>query len=384
MRLAKAWCWIILLAGCGGRVQIGHDLPDAGKPPANSDAALGTGGTSGQGGSGAVAGSAGIAGSGGTAGSSATGGAGGAGATAGAGGIAGAGVGGAGGTSGDGGTSGTGGAGGASGTGGAGGASGIGGTGPGGSAGSAGAAGTGGSGPSADAGRLPPWPGPTPCPPYAPSPLIGQWVGRIENYQFPSGSNLVHLLIEGADDTSFCGSVTFGVGPLPPPATNPDVGYPPGADIQLLRSTGAWNAPYEGFNYRLSAAVVSGNDIRSTIYTREAWKSWCVLQAPHLMENGFFRCMPKGIGEISREAGADGAAECALVDSSNRTVIDCNKLLLCGGIPGSDSACQCNAAGCMPHVLPTGDVTARFDGAVLRGNVRVTSGIAHPVEFVRN
>ena len=228
-------------------------------------------------------------------------------------------------------TSGTGGASGA------GGASGIGGTGPGGSAGSAGAAGTGGSGPARGRRWHSTVADPTPCPPYAPSPLIGQWVGRIENYQFPSGSNLVHLFIEGADDKSFCGSVTFGVGPLPPPATNPDVGYPPGVDIQLLHSTPAWHGPYEGFNYRLSQATVSGNDIRYTIYTREAWKSWCVLQASY-PENRYFRCMPNGIGEMSREAGADGGAECALVDSSNRTVIDCDKLILCGGTSASPSA----------------------------------------------
>jgi len=376
MRLAKAWCWIILLVGCGGRVQIGHDLPDASKPPTDSDAATGTGGASGQGGSGAVAGSAGIAGSGGTAGSSAAGGAGGAGATGGAGGIAGAGVGGAGGTSGDGGAIGSGGAG------------------PGGSAGSAGAAGAGGSGPSADASRIPPWPGPTQCPPYAPSPLIGQWVGHIENYQFPSGSNLVHLFIEGADDTSFCGSVTFGVAPLPPPATNPDVGYPPDVNIQLLRNT-AWRVPYEGFNYRIQEAIVSGNNFRFQVLVNELWKSWCVLQTSHPTHENLpyppYRCVASGTAQTSSEAGADGRTECALVDPSNqRTVLDCDKLSLCVGprLPNSvgpgDSVCECNAVGCNGHPWQAHFVSGAVEGNRMTALFNGRGGPAYNVELVRN
>jgi hypothetical protein len=376
---------MILLVGCGARVQIGSDLPDADKPSSDSAVMTGMGGASGDGGNGPAAGSAGIAGSGGVAGASTTGGAGGTGAIAGA-----DGSGGGGGASGDGGTSGgmggaTSGAGGTTGTGGDGGASGMGGMGAGGSAGSAGAAGTGGSGPRADAGPLPPWPTPTQCPPAGSSPLVGEWVGHIENYAFPSGSNLVHLFIEGADDTSFCGSVIFGAGPLPPPATNPDVGYPPGADIQNLHFTPAWNAPYEGFNYRLMNAAVSGNDIRYGVYTYELWNSWCVLQTSYLTERGDFRCITNGIGEKSSEAGTDGGAECAIVDSSNRTVVDCDKLVLCGGPSVFDAVCECNAAGCMAHSFNTRELGARVDGNVMTGNVRIdSSGLAYRVELVRN
>jgi hypothetical protein len=398
MRLANACCWMILLVGCGGRVQIGFDWVDAGTPGSDSDGKPGTEGTGGQGGNGAAGGAAGVGGFGGVAGTSTTGGAGGDGAMGGA-----AGIGGAGGASGDGGASGSGGAttgvggtagSGGDGTGGAttgvggttgsGGASGTGGTGASGSGGSSGAAGTGGSGPSADAGGIPPWPTPTPCPPNAPSPLVGQWVGRVQNYQFPSGSDLVHLSIEGADGTSFCGSITYGVAPHPPPATNPDVGYPPGVDIHQLRSTAAWHAPYEGFNYRLMNATVQGNSIRFHTLPREVWKSWCVLQSSYLSIHGHHRCIPNGMEATSREA--DGGAECAVVDGSSRTVVDCDKMLLCGGTSVFESVCQCNAVGCNAsgQAWTFRDLTAVFDGVAMKGNLQIEGGRAYEIELTRN
>jgi hypothetical protein len=375
MRRARVWLWMILVVGCGGRVEIGRDLPDGRTP--------GSGGASGRGGN---WGQAGVPGTGGST----------------AGGVGGASAGGAGGIGGEGGSGGTTGVGGKAGVGGSGGASGTSGTGGtgatdgGGSSGASGAAtggssgsaGSAGSGPK-DGGRLPGWPAPTMCPPYVPSPLTGQWVGHIDSYHFPSGSDLVHIFIEGADATSLCGSITFGVGPLPPPATDPDVGYPPGASLD--RNSIAWYAPYEGFNYRLADATVIGNDMRFTIRGYEVWKSWCVLQTSYPSEgDAAYRCRQQGTPASSTESGADGGTECFIVDTFGQShMIDCDKMNLCGGVGGSDSVCDCNATGCNAHASRRlHDLNVQFDGNQMKGYVHFAGPgaghVAYAVELVRN
>lgn len=379
MRYAKALPWMILAVGCSGRAQIGHDLPDAGE--------LGSGGTQGKGGAGAVGGNGGMGGTGG----SSTGGAGGASASGGVGGSGGVGAtGGAGGLGGATGGAGTG-IGGATVVGGGGGVGGSGGTGTGGVGGTGAGADAGGadaSSPPSDGGRVPPWPAPTQCPPLTASPLTGTWVGNIVNYEFPSGSSLVHLFIEGADDTSFCGSITFGVGQLPPPATDPNIGYPPGAKID--QNGLAWSAPYEAFGYRLSDASVTGDSIHFHVRGFEVWKGWCTLQTSYRSDRDIpYRCVPNGAAEISAEAGADGGEECGVLDTfGQKTIVDCDKLNLCGGFAGTDSVCECNAFGCNAHALRNlHEVSAQLDGNELKGNVRFTGrggDLVYTVSFTRN
>jgi hypothetical protein len=51
--------------------------------------------------------------------------------------------------------------------------------------------------------------------------LGGTWDGFVENFSFASGSNsIVMLLSLGADGHTVTGSVTFGMGTPPPPASD--------------------------------------------------------------------------------------------------------------------------------------------------------------------
>ena len=53
------------------------------------------------------------------------------------------------------------------------------------------------------------------------------WTGYVEGYQFPSGSNAIRLAFAIDSYGQVAGMVFFGDGPPPPPATDPNVGYPP-------------------------------------------------------------------------------------------------------------------------------------------------------------
>src|SRR5258708_7537979 len=63
------------------------------------------------------------------------------------------------------------------------------------------------------------------------SPLNGTWQGYIESFQFADGSDTLAMTLAVQPDGSVKGTVVFGSKPSPPPPTNPDVGYPPGADL---------------------------------------------------------------------------------------------------------------------------------------------------------
>jgi hypothetical protein len=191
----------------------------------------------------------------------------------------------------------------------------------------------------------------TPCPSEAPSPLVGEWVGNI-GHVFPSGSNAVHLAIERADGNTFCGSITFGAATPPPPVTDRNVGYPPGVDLQEMSQSSTWNAPYEGFTYRI--AMARGGPYEGGIPSLsfrfrgyEVWDSWCSGQPSYRIDDDQYRCIPSGNAVTTRDAGADGGAECALVDPAGQsTVMNCDKLLLCGGFSHAASVCYCDGARC--------------------------------------
>lgn len=190
--------------------------------------------------------------------------------------------------------------------------------------------------------------------------FAGTWVGYAEDvlgspsgapahaYAFPSGSTQIRLEIssDAPGPPSFrVGTLTFGDGVAPAPASDPSVGYPadpsyrfgdPGGD------DGGTLPPFEGFPYNIQLYSMNSTDLRLWLLehheesslsdlnsgeslvdnglfvswnTDELYGSWCALLTPDDCD------FPAGIG-----ADVEGR-ECRQLDRDEP--IDCLKAALC-------------------------------------------------------
>jgi hypothetical protein len=159
------------------------------------------------------------------------------------------------------------------------------------------------------------------------------WTGYLENYQFPSGSDAVKLSFATDPSGVVVGTVTFGAGSPPPPATDPDAAYPPGAS-QLSPVTIA-----EGFPYTMARGTLEASRLRFTIWETEVWSGWCALQPPF---PGSPSCLPiPGMYSYN----TDGTCSYQAASSSHPTAVDCTKMALCNA-----GVCACTDGGCAASV----------------------------------
>jgi hypothetical protein len=82
--------------------------------------------------------------------------------------------------------------------------------------------------------------------------LSGTYMGYIQSYKFLDGSDTVVVTLTFAGDT-VTGTVYFGNGSPLPPATDPNVGYPPGF-------MGSNEVPLEGFEFTALAEPVNESE----------------------------------------------------------------------------------------------------------------------------
>jgi hypothetical protein len=171
--------------------------------------------------------------------------------------------------------------------------------------------------------------------------LVGTWVGYVENHYFPSGSDEVRIVIT---DGAPSGYVVFGNG-MPPPAPDPNTGYPPsssGGAAGAAGAAGAGAAPglevYEGFRYTILAGNVTRDRVRFKVESHELWKEWCALQTPVPLQDGSggYGCLPN----LGWSSGPEG---CRIYDPNTgaERVVDCGKVQLC-----SFRVCECTAQSC--------------------------------------
>jgi hypothetical protein len=244
----------------------------------------------------------------------------------------------------------------------------------GGGAGSAtGTAGTSGTTPTGTAGTS----GTTPAGPKADPATLGpteSWTGYVENHMFHSGSDVIKLKFATDANGIVSGTIVFGMGTPPPPATDPNVGYPP----DLLSSSAFPPGPLawvfyvsEGYSYTFDGGSLATHRLRFTTDLTQLWAGWCALQTP--AADGSGDCLPRG-------GGTSNGTTCALTDpNTNASVpVDCGKLWLCYS-PGFDP-CRCTATSCelasqssdtaMFDVFFTGDTaTGSVEGNPVSGNV---------------
>ncbi len=167
--------------------------------------------------------------------------------------------------------------------------------------------------------------------------FVGRWIGEATDplalsaspnepapvYEFPSGATSFVLDIAQTLDVNgeptLTGTLTFGVGQAPPPATDPDLGYPVGLNYEPLISYGPTLFPgkfqdydhhlpvFEGFAYTFHVPYFGGEGeapdgsgpgiadgvIQLVYTTSEFVGSWCELQTPHARRDGTFGPLPE-------------------------------------------------------------------------------------------
>ena len=197
------------------------------------------------------------------------------------------------------------------------------------------------------------------------------WEGYVESYLFQSGSDHVRIVFDSASaDGPRTGIVVFGAGAPPPPVSDPDVGYPPGIGFGMSSNI---DVPWEGFEYPIASASVSGARVLVTVELGTLWSLWCSLQMPVPSEPGssVYTCVPN-TATVS-EAGA-----CYLLDDAGtRTRVDCGKLQLCH----FDMVCSCDATSCRSQ--PVHEITLDFHVVGTNGDGSVTLTGLHNVHLVR-
>ena len=205
------------------------------------------------------------------------------------------------------------------------------------------------------------------------APGITTWTGYIDGYQFPSGSNAIRLALGIGQVT---GMVVLGDGVALPPATDPNVGYPPDYDP----ANGVYWA--EGFAYSIVYGKAAPWQLQFGIRNNELWSGWCAEQTPVA---GSSTCLPNWPGD--HIIGTNGSPDqCYQQDPANgrKTVVDCGKYDLCI----TDPVCACSAPACVLN--PNSGTTAIFllaipdNSTTATGTVNGIAGPGAPVHFTQD
>jgi cysteine-rich repeat protein len=192
--------------------------------------------------------------------------------------------------------------------------------------------------------------GPGPVEPLGQGPT--SWTGYIENYQFPSGSDVIRFTSTVDSSGQVMVTVFLGNGPPPPPATDPNVAYPPVVSGFMPIPSSYWA---EGFAYSMTSGTFQPQRLRFAINNLQLWSGWCALQTPR-DDSGL--CLPPTWGGLI--AGGGTNPQCALLNPANgqNTLVDCGKWSLCTEY----HVCLCTTTACAYD--PNSGTTASFDLAI--------------------
>ena len=190
------------------------------------------------------------------------------------------------------------------------------------------------------------------------------WTGYIENYQFPSGSDVVTFTFAADSAGEVVGSVVLGNGTPPAPATDPNVGYP--SNLPSTGYDGSWT---EGFSYSMVNGLSTPTRLRFTIRSFELWSGWCALQTP---VQGSDMCLPNWGGAMTN-------GQCSQTNPANgtTTIVDCGKLNLCLEV----QVCVCSTVPCV--VTPNAGPELSFDIAITNNDAS-GSVSGHNVHFTQD
>ena len=111
-------------------------------------------------------------------------------------------------------------------------------------------------------------------------------MGYIENFTFPSGSDVVRVVVQEEAGGTLRGWVSFGQGS--PPALDPEHGFPRDDTFETFIQ--------EGFAFSVSQPLVTGKRLVFQLARNEQWSQWCALHNPILSEPGHYYCINIGTG----------------------------------------------------------------------------------------
>ena len=187
---------------------------------------------------------------------------------------------------------------------------------------------------------------------------VQSWTGYIELHQFKSGSDTIKLSFAADSFGQVVGQVILGNGTAPPPATDPNVGYPEGK-IDLFSGI-------EGFPYSMLNGNFAANRLRFTLQGLEPWGGWCALQTPVADSD---TCLPQWMSNSDGNQNqcflvnpVDGYGDAA-PDPGLMVSVDCGKLILCN----EARVCQCSTSSCGLNQSEAENKTTSFDIAVSNG-----------------
>jgi hypothetical protein len=199
--------------------------------------------------------------------------------------------------------------------------------------------------------------------PLVPGPTT--WTGYVDDsdnpdFEFPSGSNAIRLTLAVDAYGQVTGMVWLGNGPPPPPATDPDVGYPPEPWVRSNQYGELSNYWAEGFGYSMTNGTLSRDRLQFSIDNQELWSGWCALQ-PTAWANDGGSFLPNW--DSTSTILANGQPYCYQTNPANNQVVvrDCGKLAL-----WSSGVCTCSTSSC-DYEPSSSDSMAIFDLALSNG-----------------
>jgi len=106
----------------------------------------------------------------------------------------------------------------------------------------------------------------------------GSWTGYVEQYSFRSGSTTLNLTFSTNAQGVAVGTILFGQGVPPPPATDPTVGYPPDFLAQATADRTLADSPWfyiaEGYAYTFDGGMLEGQRLQFTVNLSQLWSDW--------------------------------------------------------------------------------------------------------------
>lgn len=173
------------------------------------------------------------------------------------------------------------------------------------------------------------------------------WVGYAETYQFMDGSDEVRISLDPQGN----GTLEIGDTAALPPATDPDVVYPPNA---LGTLSLAIPALFAGISYQVQTATVASARIQLQVNPWQVESDWCALQTPYAVQgtDAPYKCLPSG---VIPPANAPPYNSCWVNNGTADVQVDCKKAITCSG-----SVCSCTSSGCSAHEAPVGSVNTEY------------------------
>jgi hypothetical protein len=182
--------------------------------------------------------------------------------------------------------------------------------------------------------------------------FAGEWRGNILDFYYEPQEELRLSIRAQGGAGGYTGTVTWGEGDPPPPATDGNAPYPPG--LATGRGTGGTGGgsgvgsePWPGFPYTVVRGAGCDAGFRLSVSVYQTWDSWCALQEPIYSESlGSYNCL------VATTSGSSDGTTCRVLDENERVIAEYPqwKCDLCGPF---GRVCACTEAGCSYDPGPT-------------------------------